>query len=262
MLDDIAEAVKAIAQTEIMPRYLKVSHQRKPDGSVLTEADVRSQAALIPRLQTLADCPVLGEEMSAAEQQACWQQGTEGLWIIDPIDGTTNFVQGIPFFAVSVAFWQQGQPQLGVIYDPNRDELFTAQHGRGAWLNGEPLPLRDTEDTVRESVAGIDLKRLPARLAAALATQPPFASQRNLGASTLEWCYAATGRFDIYLHGRQKLWDYAAGALILREAGGQMGSLAHPDFWTAPLWERSVIAALKPALFQEWQSWLTRQLAG
>jgi myo-inositol-1(or 4)-monophosphatase len=81
-------------------------------------------------------------------------------------------------------------------------------------------------------------------------------SQRSFGASALEWCYAAAGRFDLYLHGGQKLWDYAAGALILAEAGGHCASLGHDDFWAAPLWRRSVIAALDGTLFATWKTWV------
>ena len=72
----------------------------------------------------------------------------------------------------------------------------------------------------------------------------------------LEWCYAAAGRFDVYLHGGQKLWDYAAGWLIFREAGGLCASLDHDDFWAGEVWEKSVIAALDPAVFEEWKGWL------
>jgi myo-inositol-1(or 4)-monophosphatase len=81
-------------------------------------------------------------------------------------------------------------------------------------------------------------------------------SQRNFGASTLDWCYVAAGRFDVYLHGGQKLWDYAAGCLILAEAGGHMCTMEQDDFWAADLWHRSTIAALDGVLFQEWVRWI------
>ena len=80
-------------------------------------------------------------------------------------------------------------------------------------------------------MAQVDFKRLPPALARDLVAEPPYSSQRNFGASTLEWCYVAAGRFDVYLHGGQKLWDYAAGSLVLEEAGGLMCTLDHDDFW-------------------------------
>ncbi len=82
-------------------------------------------------------------------------------------------------------------------------------------------------------MAGVDLKRLDRKLAAELAARPPYSSQRNFGSSALDWCFVAAGRFDVYLHGGQKLWDYAAGALILEEAGGRLADESHaPHWWT------------------------------
>ena len=109
MLNSVIEAVKTVAQDEIMPRYLKVARQRKSDGSMFTEADIASQNALTAALVKIADHPVLGEEMPFELQKELWQAGEEGLWCIDPIDGTSNFVNGLPYFAVSVALMRQGQ---------------------------------------------------------------------------------------------------------------------------------------------------------
>jgi myo-inositol-1(or 4)-monophosphatase len=134
--------------------------------------------------------------------------------------------------------------------------MFTAERGRGAFMNGERLPLRPGRSQLRGSIAGIDFKRLPPRLAAALVASPPYSSQRNFGAGTLDWCYAASGRFDVYLHGGQKLWDYAAGSVILEEAGGRACTLTQDDFWAADLWNRSVIASCNPVLFAQWRDWI------
>lgn len=256
MLSSVIEAVKTVARQEIMPRYLKVAHQHKSDGSLCTEADLRAQAALTEALGGIFDCPVLGEEMPQPMQMECWQTGAEGLWCIDPVDGTSNFVNGLPYFGVSVALLRHGRPVLGVVYDPVADEVFSAEKGRGAFLNSERMPIKQRAPALRGAMAAVDLKRLDPRLAAQLAASPPFSSQRNFGASTLDWCYVAAGRFDIYLHGGQKLWDYAAGSLILAEAGGHMCTLAGADFWTGDEWQRSVIAALNPNLFDGWKTWL------
>jgi myo-inositol-1(or 4)-monophosphatase len=259
MLTALQAAVREVAMTEIMPRFLKVAHERKADGSLFTEADVAAQDALIARLRAIDDCPIVAEEMKHEEQVGLWLAGDRGLWCVDPIDGTLNFVNGLPYFAVSVAYMRAGRPELGVIFDPVADEMFYAQRGKGAFLNGELLPLRDRVPPLAEAMAGIDLKRVPRRLARAIADHPPFYSHRSYGASTLEWCYTAAGRFDVYLHGGQKLWDYAAGSLILAEAGGLMSSLEQDDFWTAPLWQRSVIAARDRRLFEAWRTWLRHQ---
>ncbi|MDD5241049.1 MAG: inositol monophosphatase family protein [Sulfuricella sp.] len=256
MLQSVIEAVRTIAQQEIMPRYLKVAYQRKTDGSVFTEADIAAQTALIAALKAICDCPVLGEEMSAEQHEALWCAGSESLWCIDPIDGTSNFVNGLPYFAVSVALMRGGRSVLGVIYNPVANEMFWAEQGKGAWLNGVRLPLKEQAPDFNRAMAAIDFKRLKPGLAQKLVASPPFASQRNFGASTLEWCYVAAGRFSLYLHGGQKLWDYAAGSLILAEAGGSMCTLSEDDFWAGDLWTRPVIAALDSKLFDLWKSWV------
>jgi len=134
--------------------------------------------------------------------------------------------------------------------------VFYAEKGGGAFLNGERLPIKEHAPHLRSAMAQVDFKRLPERLARELVAAPPYSSQRNFGASTLEWCYVAAGRFDVYLHGGQKLWDYAAGSLILEEAGGLMSSLTQDDFWADTLWQRSAIAARDPGLFDAWKRWI------
>lgn len=258
MLNALLETVKTVAQREIVPRYLKVAHERKVDGSVLTEADTAAQHALTEGLHALNGCPVLGEEMTAQEQHALWAQHSQsGLWILDPVDGTSNFANGLPYFAVSVGFYQAGRPIMGTVYAPEANELFWAESGKGAFLNGEPLPIKSrTPDNLKHAMAGVDLKRLKPVLAAALAARQPYASQRNFGSSALDWCYVAAGRLDIYIHGGQKLWDYAAGALILQEAGGALCTLDHDDFWGTDPWQRSVICASDPTIFLQWRDWI------
>ena len=256
LLKAVIAAVKLVTAEEIMPRYLKVTHQHKTDGSLCTEADLAAQSALTKKLQVILKVPVLGEEMTDAEQHALWQAGGEGLWCIDPIDGTSNFVLGLPYFAVSVALVRAGRSVLGVVYDPVANEMFAAEQGKGAFLNGEKLVARKTAGTLAQALAGIDLKRLNATLAARLASKPPYSSQRNIGASALDWCYTATGRYDVYLHGGQKLWDYAAGSLVLSESGGFACSVKSDDFDQGDIWQRSVIAAHDEKLFAEWKDWI------
>lgn len=259
MLKAVVAAVKLVAAEEIMPRYLKVARQRKSDGSLCTEADVAAQTALTKKLQAILNVPVLGEEMPTGEQHAVWQAGSGGMWCIDPIDGTSNFVRGLPYFAVSVALLRQGKSMLGVVYDPVADEVFAAEQGKGAFLNGEKLLGRETAGSLELALAGIDLKRLSAELAGQLAACPPYCSQRNFGASALDWCYIAAGRYDVYLHGGQKLWDYAAGVLILQESGGHACCIEYDDFTQGDIWQRSVVAASDKKLFDEWKHWIRAQ---
>lgn len=256
MLNSVIEAVKTVSRDEIMPRYLKVARQRKSDGSMFTEADIASQNALTAALVKIADHPVLGEEMPFELQKELWQTGDAGLWCIDPIDGTSNFVNGLPYFAVSIALMRQGKSVLGVVYDPVADEIFYAEAGKGAFLNGTQLPIKEYVPDLCHCMAGVDFKRISAKLAQQLASAPPYSSQRNYGASTLDWCYTAAGRFDVYLHGGQKLWDYAAGSLILEESGGIVSTLNRADFWAGDVWQRSVVAARNMDLFRAWHAWI------
>ena len=261
MIESVVAAVRGVAEQEVMPRYLKVAQRRKSDGTLLTEADLAAQHALAAALPAIHPAAVMGEEMSQDQQFARWLEGSDGLWCVDPIDGTSNFVNGLPYFAVSVALLLRGRPMLGVVYDPVANEVFCAERGNGAYLNGERLPIKSRVPSLRTAMAAVDFKRLPEPLARGLAYRPPYASQRNFGASTLDWCYTAAGRFDVYVHGGQKLWDYAAGALILEEAGGGMCTLTEDRFWEAPVWHRSVLASWDRGLLDHWRDWVRGRLS-
>lgn len=248
--------VKTVAREEILPRYHHVKSRHKADGSLLTDADLASQRHFSEVLPKFISGPVLGEEMDIDDQLQAWRKGRSGLWCIDPIDGTTNFVNGIPFFAVSIAYLVDHEPVLGIVYNPVTDESFSATKEGGAWLNGMPLPLRVPAERLRGAVAGVDFKRIGRRLRNNFIARPPFYSQRNFGSSALEWCYTAAGRLDVYLHGGQMLWDYAAGSLILRNAGGYSTALGRKNLLVGPASKRAVVAAASPALFEEWLKWL------
>jgi 3'(2'), 5'-bisphosphate nucleotidase/myo-inositol-1(or 4)-monophosphatase len=103
----------------------------------------------------------------------------------------------------------------------------------------------------------VDFKRVSHHLADELAVRPPYYSQRNFGSSALEWCFVAAGRLDVYIHGGQMLWDYAAGRLILQEAGGECAALDGGDLMAGPAVKRGVIAAASPGLFQQWRTWVS-----
>lgn len=261
MLDASIALIREVAQREVIPRFLRVNHDhRKDDGSLCSEADLAAQQFLLARLPAIRNCPIIGEEMSVDAQRAGWEAGSNderGVWCIDPIDGTTNFINGLPCFAVSMAWIYAARTRLAVTYNPITDEMFYAREGNGAYLNGRRMPLRQVTGKLARAVGGIDFKRIPKRLADQIAVSPPFYSQRNFGCSTLEWCNVAAGRLDLYLHGGQKLWDYAAGSLILREAGGQMRTLDNDDYDSADVWHRSVVAALHPDVFDDWCAWLS-----
>ncbi len=244
------------AQEELLPRFARVERQHKRDGSVLTEADLAVQSRIATQLlQQWPDTVFLGEEMTAAEQTQLLASG-QPVWCLDPLDGTSNFAAGIPYFCVSLALLQQGEVLLGIVYDPVRDECFTASGGQDARLNDEPLRVEQTGLELGQTTALIDFKRLEKDLATRLVTQIPYASQRSFGSVALDWCWLAAGRCHIYLHGRSNIWDYAAGNTIFHAAGGYSSTLDGEAIFTHALTPRSSVAAVDQALFAAWTEWL------
>jgi len=256
-IEKLKSLVKDAAREILLKDFGHSEFEYKDDGSVVTPADFAMQDRLEKELkQHWPGYDILGEEMSEDEQLAVINTG-EAYWCIDPLDGTSNYAAGLPFFAVSIALIINQKQQLGLIYDPVRDEMFTAIKGQGAHLNGvsiDPSQMNFTDN--KPVVAEIDLKRLPEELVVKLVTERIFASQRNIGSSAVDWCWMAAGRFDIYLHGGQKLWDYAAGSLIFAEVGGCSVSLDNEPVFRGQLEVRSVLACYDDKLFQYWYEWI------
>ncbi|MGD8925266.1 MAG: inositol monophosphatase family protein [Thioalkalispiraceae bacterium] len=254
----LIDIVRKAARQELLTRFERVSQQLKADGSIITDADIAMQKCLFQQLQSnWADIPFLGEEMTREEQQQLLSQTGNGLWVVDPIDGTTNFSLGIPFYAVSVALIQNNQVQLGVVYDPARDECFNAIRGEGAFLNGKPLDLIESAGVTNITVAEVDFKRLSPALAQKIVTEPPYKSQRSFGSVALDWCWLAAARGDVYLHGKQNLWDFAAGSLVLEEAGGVSSTLDGEPVFNGSLEPRSAVIAINQNLYDQWYGFLT-----
>lgn len=257
----LTEIVRRAAREELLPRFTRVTQQHKADGSILTEADLAIDARLRTALQQAwPEIAFLSEEMESAEQQALLARSDRPLWCLDPLDGTSNFAAGIPYFGVSLALICDGQVELGLIYDPNRDECFSSRRGAGAWLNGARLQTAPIDLPLQHCIALIDLKRLTPALRQRLIETPPYHSQRNFGSCALEWAWLAAGRGQLYLHGGQKLWDFAAGTRLLTEASGNSYTLNGEAVFVARLEARSAVASPDPALAQRWLEWLNPAL--
>jgi myo-inositol-1(or 4)-monophosphatase len=152
--------------------------------------------------------------------------GAEHLWVVDPIDGSTNFFRGVPAFAISIAFRDSAGFRVGVVYDPNRDELFSARTGNGARLNGERITVHiagEGEDAYDSSLIGTDLpgdtEGRVNGLRAAMHVGNRMLGLLMLGSPALGLCYVAAGRLHAYFHLKLQLWDVAAAAVILQESG-------------------------------------------
>ena len=220
---------------------------------LVTEYDVRSE-----RLVTEAIRQAFPEDAILAEESG--QSGTGDLrWLIDPLDGTTNFAHGLPIFCVSIAYARGNEPLLGVIFDPTRDELFQTSAGGGAWLNGRRLHV-SKETSLSESllVTGFpyDIRtnadnNLDHFAAFAMRSR----AVRRLGSAALDLAYVAAGRFEGHWELRLSPWDFAAGILLVREAGGTVTRAdGGPDVFAEP----TSLLATNGSVHQEMLSVLNR----
>ena len=244
--DDILRIQRIIhesALSSLIPYFTLSTADYKSDGSIVTEADLAMQKSLTTSL--LPHYPkvlMLGEELSENQQLEAMHSG-EDYWCLDPLDGTNNYHHTLPMFAVSLALISADEIVLAIIYDPMREEFFSALKGQGFWINGEKLNQPTQPESMKQSIAFVDFKRLNMDIKTRLTTQTPYKSQRNLGSCALEWAWLAAGRTQLLLHGSEKFWDYAAGWLLSVEAGGQSETIEGESVFNQSLSPRSVIAA-------------------
>ncbi len=213
----------ALAQRYLsMGRSLDVNY--KGDVDLVTEADVACEQAILRRLKAaFPNYGVMAEESGGSE-------GSQSVrWIVDPIDGTTNFSHGVPHYCVCIALEAEGQLQLGVMYDPSRDELFYARRGHGAWLNGRPIHVSACDQLQRAlAVTGFPYDRhlVKDNNVPQLAEMIRHVQgMRRLGSAGLDLAWIAAGRLDVYWELRLKPWDMAAGLILVEEAGGRITDL-------------------------------------
>jgi myo-inositol-1(or 4)-monophosphatase len=221
-LDLAVEAARRGGQV-IRERFLTTKEIRfKGRADIVTDVDLASEREILGLLR--AEYPqfgVLAEESAPIESAA----GSSYSWVIDPLDGTRNYASGIPHFCVVVALAQGEEMVLGVTYDPMREEMFTAQAGQGAFLNGDPITV-SIQQELDKCLLGFDLGYVDAKAVLAMDMMrglwPGFQSMRLMGSSALGLAYAAAGRVDLYFHHSLAPWDVASGLLLAREAGGEV----------------------------------------
>jgi myo-inositol-1(or 4)-monophosphatase len=207
----------------------KVSVRLKGVADVVTTADAAAQRAMLAGLRRrFPDHGVL------AEEGVDTRSGAEWVWIVDPLDGTKNFAQGIPNFCVSVALERRGELQLGVVFDPIHDEVFLGVRGHGAWCNGRPIQV-SRKTTLASAFVGTGCPHRIRKFARSVGLTFERMAVRTLGVrfrgvGALDLCYVACGRLDGYWELDQSPWDIAAGALIVQEAGGRMSNFHGGQF--------------------------------
>lgn len=185
---------------------------------LVTKADLQIERMIRKKiLQAFPKSKIIGEEYSHSKVGA-----NDIVWLIDPVDGTTNFIQGLANCGISIALWQGQQPLLGIVYNPITKQLFSAQKGKGTQLNGKKIQVTKTPKIDlayggfgwgRDIAWGV--KHFPLIL-------PKLRKIRTLGSTAMELCKIAEGIYDFHIQGRIKIWDFAAAAIILTEAGGKI----------------------------------------
>jgi myo-inositol-1(or 4)-monophosphatase len=214
------EAGRVLA--EKFGRALRVSN--KGDIDLVTEADIAAERLIVERIRSYHPRHAILTEESG-DVITVGDAGSEYKWVIDPLDGTTNYAHGYPVFCVSVALEHEGRVVLGVVYDPTRDELFAAERGQGATLNGRSLRVSET--------AELNGALLCTGFPYDVRDRGDFArhfrnfimraqSVRRDGAAALDLAYVAAGRFDGFYEEGLRPWDVAAGVLLVEEAGGRV----------------------------------------
>jgi myo-inositol-1(or 4)-monophosphatase len=200
----------------------QVTIEHKGVVDLVTDADRASETLVGHKLsEAFPGHRLLGEEGIARVNGA--GDDAEYTWIVDPLDGTTNYSHGYPHFGVSIALAHRLEVVLGVVYDPMRDELFLAERGAGASLNDRPIRVSKTETLIRSLLAtgfSYDLSERPEQLAIWGSMQAQTQGIRRDGAAALNLCYVGAGRLDGFWEKPLQPWDMAAGALIVQEAGG------------------------------------------
>jgi myo-inositol-1(or 4)-monophosphatase len=201
----------------------RASVRLKGVADIVTTTDATVQRAMLARL-----CRRFPEHGILAEEGVDTRSGAEWVWILDPLDGTKNFAQGVPNFCVSIAAEWRGELQLGVVCDPIHDEVFLGVRGHGAWCNGRPIHV-SRKTTLASAFVGTGCPHRIRQFAKSVGLTFERMAVRTLGvrfrgAGALDLCYVACGRLDGYWELDQSPWDIAAGALIVQEAGGRMSN--------------------------------------
>ncbi|MEZ5593209.1 MAG: inositol monophosphatase family protein [Gammaproteobacteria bacterium] len=240
----------ALDAGKLMLRYFenldKIEIQTKRPNDLVSEVDIRAEQIIIQTLRKFnPDYAILGEESGHLEGARDDHQ-----WIIDPLDGTTNYLHGIPHFCVSIALRQQGKLEAGVIYDPIRQEMFTASRGQGAQLNDRRIRVssRGGLDGALYSTGLPPWKtnshQVFFKVLSALTEHS--AMMRRSGSAALDLAYVAAGRLDGFWEMNLNAWDIAAGALLIQEAGGLVGDFkGSHDFM-----DNGNIVAANPKVFK------------
>jgi myo-inositol-1(or 4)-monophosphatase len=229
----LSTAIEAVTRAGAlqMAQFGREMHvDKKGTIDLVTEVDIAVERMFRTLVgERFPDHRVLAEEFGGSAVIA-----PGACWVFDPIDGTTNYAHGIPIFCASVALEIDGVPEVAAVFDPNRQELFTAERGRGAQLNGRPLRVSTAKDLVDAVVVTGFPYDVHSRVDEIVGLFGAFVGKaravRRLGSAAIDLCYVAAGRMDGFWESDLKPWDIAGGALLVAEAGGRVTDMAGAPF--------------------------------
>ncbi|MDX1590606.1 MAG: inositol monophosphatase family protein [Balneolaceae bacterium] len=233
-LNDLDIALKAAMEgAQVIKSYRdkKLNTREKGHHDLVTDADIATEKKILSVItKYFPNDQILAEETAGNNSLT-----SERTWIVDPIDGTTNFAHDFPIYCVSVALWEHKKPTTAVVIEVNRNEVFTAQEGRGAFLNGKPIKVSDTRQPRDAFIAtGFpynDLSLVDPYLKLFRHLMEELQGIRRPGAATYDLCCVACGRFDGFFEYSLQAWDVAAASLIIKEAGGIVTNWMGEDDW-------------------------------
>jgi len=217
----VAQAAARLAGKIVLEKQKTASISEKTDNSLVTEADIKAQETIVAKIREH-----FPEHSIIAEEQDLWSKNdASDLWIIDPLDGTNNYAHKIPHFCISIAYARSGQVVAGAVFDPVRNEMFSAMEGKGAYLNDVPISVSGVLSLQQAIVAtgfyydrGMIMRKTLNSIEKLF--QENIHGIRRFGGAALDLCWVACGRFDAYFEYKLSTWDFAAGMLIVEEAGG------------------------------------------
>lgn len=215
------DITKSVAQfiSEQSRQFSQSSIQYKGTNDLVSYVDKEAERRLVDSLSTLVpEAAFITEEQTVDYKEADW------VWIIDPLDGTTNFIHGLPIYSISVALMYKGTLKVGVVHEVCQNECFSAAEGKGAFLNGQKITCSSNDQLSKSLVATgfpyTRFEKLPAYLQILDELMQCSHGIRRLGSAAVDLVYAACGRFEVFFEYNLNAWDVAAGILIVQEAGG------------------------------------------
>jgi myo-inositol-1(or 4)-monophosphatase len=242
-----SEAIKKVGSF-ILAESGKIKNEQietKSLNSLVTFVDKTAEMMLVKSLKE-----IIPESVFITEENTITQENGIFQWIIDPLDGTTNFISGIPIFSISIALRKYDEIIMGIVYEINRDELFSAILNQGAYLNGKKIHISTNNELANSLIATgfpyYDFKNLDTYMGTLKFLMQNTRGVRRLGSAAVDLCYTACGRFDAFFEYSLSPWDIAAGGLIVSEAGGSVSDFSGGNQW---LFGKEIIAG-NPAIMK------------